>query len=537
MTGAAHDLEVHPGWTAAAAPELWTQRVVGVHCAWIRNGGCRPDLEEATLMKDDWQVLPPAFDHPGLNVSFRSSKFLNFRGQQLAAPARTGHMNSFFRDSGYVIQLGTVPRAYEPGDVGYANRSAARDLFRRLKGQSGFTDDAMRVLALTMRMVNNEAARWLIAEVTFEMNAMGQLEAWGHLQQGEMPRCEFNEPIQQEKLETLTANIRAAIAAGSTCGSEESCHTLVEELQFPPFECRGALRDEERPVVAATLLSLGRGASYPFSQGHPWIVTTLVCLAIYMLFEELVDVAVMRFSYFLDPGQCMDLVNILLVFALFGFSIVRMHATPLDGMSWLRYADILESERDLAGTTIFFFWLRLLSFLSRLHWRMRALLRTVTAAWLDILFFIATFSVLILAFTVSFHVWLGDKEVRYKSIGDSLKTLFSGLIGNVDAAVLLNNWWCLFGYIAFVVSSVLIFVNVFIAIINKSFLEQQEAQAAIWRGKGEERKPAEERRQGQETEGARPKEGEQRGAEGARPKEQLGTECPRLECIQEERSI
>ena len=210
-----------------------------------------------------------------------------------------------------------------------------------------------------------------------------------------------------------------------------------------------------------------------------------VAFLLYFIYKELKQYMREKKEYFKDFWNLVEFLVIALSasamglffarLAVTGYSIKNMHQAKGEYVSFQYVAMMDEWVTGCVGLAVFFSILKLLRLL-RFNRRMSMLSATIKAAAKPLVGFFIYFAVVFLAFAQFAFVVMGGSNENYATFHKTIATQFSLTLGSFDfEAINLSNRMLGPLYFFFYVLCVLfILMNVFLSIINDTFVEVSE---------------------------------------------------------------
>eukprot|EP00736_Rhodelphis_marinus_P006127 Rmarinus@m.17856 len=190
--------------------------------------------------------------------------------------------------------------------------------------------------------------------------------------------------------------------------------------------------------------------------------------------------------YWKDWGSILDSLNLALFYASGALRILTV--VEVETRDFYRgrdhYVDIqvaseyLQMEAWVNATNAFLSWFKIFKYLS-ISTRMSQLIRTLSEGATEIGYFLFVFAVIFLSFAISGSVAFGVDVEDFRSVGNSVVALFRGLTeGQLQFESLYHSNRVLgpIYYFLFFILAFFVLINIFIAIINRSY---ERVQASL----------------------------------------------------------
>ncbi|CAK0794864.1 unnamed protein product [Prorocentrum cordatum] len=336
-------------------------------------------------------------------------------------------------------------------------------------------------------MLHAATNQWISYRVLFEVGSSGLIEPSGRrVYQGALLYCRFGEEAMNQPPydPRMVSALEALGHLSEPCSGPDDCEERLRSAGLSPdgFSCSNVGASRYEPAALAFFMGATDKIFFPLMESSPEMLAALFALVTFLTLEEIIQMAMQGRAYFALVSKYVELLTLVDVFLIFERAMAQQAATPQDGASWELYSNNIELLQRLCGIACFTWWMRMLNFVSKLHPRMRILMHTMSSAWLDLVFFCILFAIVLFSFSTTFHIWFAGSEAEFRTLGRTFVSLFRGLTGDITAGPLVARWDTGLFYMAYVVLSMLIMVNVFIAIISSSFEgQQQEVETLIER--------------------------------------------------------
>jgi len=207
-----------------------------------------------------------------------------------------------------------------------------------------------------------------------------------------------------------------------------------------------------------------------------------IAFTLWYTFEEIVELKVTGWNVFKKPWELLDWLILFLSYVAIAFNVFR-HFFVLE-----KLATALESDDDYANFDrlaywqsvyntmsafmLFFIWIKTFNFLD-FNYTMTLLSRTLSACVNDILGYLVMFGIVFIAYAQFGYLVFGPTTFGFHTFEDSTFSLLRIILGDFDFYALYkaNRAVGPIFFFTYVISVFFILFNVFLAIINDSYVE------------------------------------------------------------------
>uniref|UniRef100_A0A7S3DBJ1 Polycystin cation channel PKD1/PKD2 domain-containing protein n=1 Tax=Palpitomonas bilix TaxID=652834 RepID=A0A7S3DBJ1_9EUKA len=164
-----------------------------------------------------------------------------------------------------------------------------------------------------------------------------------------------------------------------------------------------------------------------------------VAMLIYFMVSEIIAFARLRKQYFKSRWNILDWINLLLLWVTVIIRIVvlvtsmeiTIDLTSEETLDLERISSLMDFEAQIASLNIFFIYFRLFEYIADVP-RMDQLFRTLARAGIDLALFFIVFTIVFLAFALSFYTSFSLYLAEFRTIPQTIFTLFRVLLGDFD---------------------------------------------------------------------------------------------------------
>lgn len=207
-----------------------------------------------------------------------------------------------------------------------------------------------------------------------------------------------------------------------------------------------------------------------------------VAFTLWYTFEEVMEAKVNGWKLFKMPWEVLDWVILILSYAAIGFNIFRHFfviakletalADENDYANFDRLAYWQSMYNTMSAFMLFFIWIKTFNFLD-FNYTMTLLSRTLSACVNDIMGYLVMFGIVFIAYAQFGYLVFGPTTFGFHTFEDSTFSLLRIILGDFDFYALYkaNRTVGPIFFFTYVISVFFILFNVFLAIINDSYVE------------------------------------------------------------------
>jgi len=235
------------------------------------------------------------------------------------------------------------------------------------------------------------------------------------------------------------------------------------------------------PTVGVRTFKLYRyQTSYDYFIGACEVM--FILLVLFYIYEEIVEITRQKWSYFSHGWNYVDWANLLIALSVILLRIVTL--AKLNGFTFnstsVFYVDFpplgyfARMEVNVSAVNFFIIYFKIFKYLENVP-RMNTILKTLSAAVVDIALFLVLVIIVYFGFTCAFFICFGMQMYNFRTFGDSFGALSRMVLGDFDypALVATNAIMTRILFYSFVLVVVFVVLSMFLALVSDAYEQQK----------------------------------------------------------------